>query len=86
MLFNGSRAIPNGAHSVLKVAGQLLRYAGAMGAALSAITMPSKTQSIIASHTPIVCSAPGDVAAVVAKNDIGLVCPPGDVEKLKDCL
>ncbi|GGG81138.1 glycosyltransferase family 4 protein [Corynebacterium pelargi] len=61
-------------------------FIGLSDAPLSAITMPSKTQSIIASHTPIVCSAPGDVAAVVAKNDIGLVCPPGDVEKLKQCL
>lgn len=57
-------------------------YIGLADAPLSGITMPSKTQSIIASQTPIVCCAPGDVADVVRGNNLGLVSAPGDVASL----
>ncbi|AZA10441.1 GNAT family N-acetyltransferase [Corynebacterium gerontici] len=61
-------------------------YIGLADAPLSGITMPSKTQSIIASHTPILCCAFGDVAAVVLENDLGLVSAPGDVDALAQTL
>lgn len=53
---------------------------------LSRITMPSKTQSILAAGRPIICCADGDVASVVGSSGAGWVSRSGDVDALADVL
>lgn len=45
---------------------------------LSAVTMPSKTQSTLAAGRAILAAADGDLAAVVAGNGVGFTATPGD--------
>ena len=46
------------------------------------ITMPGKTQAVLAQGKPIIVSAPGDAAEVVRKAGAGWVAEPGDVESI----
>jgi len=45
---------------------------------VSNATMPSKTQSILASGTAVLCAAEGDVAGVVGSAGVGFVVSPGN--------
>lgn len=45
---------------------------------LSAVTMPSKTQSTLAAGRPILVAGTGDVADLVASHQVGFVVAPGD--------
>jgi glycosyltransferase involved in cell wall biosynthesis len=50
------------------------------------ITLPSKVQSILACGQPVLCSAAGDAARVIAEAGAGLVAPPGDPVMLAQVL
>jgi colanic acid biosynthesis glycosyl transferase WcaI len=47
-------------------------------------TIPSKLQAALSCGSPVVVSAPGDCAALVANHGIGLACPPDDWHALAD--
>jgi glycosyltransferase involved in cell wall biosynthesis len=47
-------------------------------------TVPSKTQSTMATGLPIVCSAPGDAAWVVDQARAGFTAPPEDPARLAE--
>ena len=49
---------------------------------LSAITMPSKTQAILASGRPVLAVATGDVATLVKSNGVGVTASPGDPDSI----
>lgn len=49
---------------------------------LSAVTMPSKTQSTLAAGRAILAAADGDLADVVTRNEVGFVARPGDPEAI----
>ncbi len=49
---------------------------------LSAATMPSKTQQILASGRAILVAGLGDVAALVEENGVGFTARPGDPESI----
>ncbi|WP_297625276.1 glycosyltransferase family 4 protein [Nocardioides sp.] len=51
---------------------------------LFAVTMPSKVQSILAAGLPLVVSARGDSAEVVARAGAGVTVDPGDQQGLRD--
>lgn len=53
-------------------------YIGLQPHPLSPITMPSKTQAILASGKPILAAAEGDVARLVADNGLGLTADPSN--------
>jgi GNAT superfamily N-acetyltransferase len=53
---------------------------------LSNATMPSKTQSILASGTAVLCAADGDVAGVIESAGAGFVAPPGDPDAIADAI
>ncbi|KAB1940666.1 glycosyltransferase family 4 protein [Micromonospora sp. ALFpr18c] len=46
------------------------------------ITLPSKTQSILACGQPMLACAPGDVARIARDAEAGFAAPPGDAEAL----
>lgn len=46
------------------------------------ITIPSKLQALAAHGAPILCTAPGEVADIVASNRMGLTAAPGDAAAL----
>ncbi|WP_405434280.1 glycosyltransferase family 4 protein [Micromonospora sp. NBC_00617] len=46
------------------------------------ITLPSKTQSILACGQPMLVCAPGDVARIARDAQAGFAAPPGDAEAL----
>ncbi|MFI0794541.1 glycosyltransferase family 4 protein [Micromonospora rubida] len=46
------------------------------------ITLPSKTQSILACGQPMLACAPGDVARIAHDAEAGFSAPPGDAEAL----
>ena len=46
-------------------------------------TVPAKTQTYIAIGKPIIAMINGEVADIVKENDLGLVCPPHNIEKIK---
>ena len=46
------------------------------------LTMPSKVQTILAMGSPVIVSAPGDVANLVQRAGAGFSCPPGDADAL----
>lgn len=52
---------------------------------LSNVTMPSKTQSILASGTVALCAAEGDVAAVIESAG-GFTALPGDADAIADAM
>jgi glycosyltransferase involved in cell wall biosynthesis len=47
-------------------------------------TIPSKLQAALACGTPVLVSVPGDCAALVEDNGVGLACPPDDWRLLAD--
>jgi glycosyltransferase involved in cell wall biosynthesis len=47
-------------------------------------TIPSKLPAALSCGSPVVVSVPGDCAALVEGNDIGLTCPPDDWQALAD--
>ena len=47
-------------------------------------TIPSKLQAALACGTPVIVSVPGDCAALVETNGVGLACPPDDWRLLAD--
>jgi glycosyltransferase involved in cell wall biosynthesis len=47
-------------------------------------TIPSKLPAALSCGSPVVVSVPGDCAAIVEGNDIGLTCPPEDWQALAD--
>jgi glycosyltransferase involved in cell wall biosynthesis len=47
-------------------------------------TIPSKLQAALACGSPVVVSVPGDCAALVENNGVGLACPPDDWQALAD--
>lgn len=47
-------------------------------------TIPSKLQAALACGSPVVVSVPGDCAALVEDNGVGLACPPDDWRLLAD--
>ncbi|MDO8108513.1 glycosyltransferase family 4 protein [Isoptericola sp. b441] len=49
-------------------------------------TMPSKVQSVLASGSPVVASADGDIAQVVLESGAGWVAPAGDVDRLAEAM
>lgn len=49
---------------------------------LFAMTIPSKTQSYLASGRPILCGVPGDGANIIREAKAGLVFPPENAEAL----
>lgn len=49
-------------------------------------TIPSKLQAALACGSPVVVSVPGDCAALVENNGVGLACPPDDWQALADRL
>jgi len=46
------------------------------------VTLPSKTQYLLAAGAPILAVAPGETAAVVNRANAGVVCLPGNEESL----
>lgn len=46
------------------------------------VTMPGKTQAVLAQGKPIIVSAPGDAAELVRKAKAGWVAEPGDIESI----
>ena len=50
------------------------------------ITIPSKLQSLSCHGAPILCIAPGEVAGIVEKSEMGLTAPPGDPRALADVI
>jgi colanic acid biosynthesis glycosyl transferase WcaI len=48
-------------------------------------TMPSKLPTALACGRPVIVSVPGDCAALVRENGIGLTCPPEDPDALAGC-
>lgn len=53
---------------------------------LSAVTMPSKTQAILASGRPILVAGFGDVAHLVRSNSVGFSAAPGDAVSIAEGL
>jgi glycosyltransferase involved in cell wall biosynthesis len=47
-------------------------------------TIPSKLQAALACGAPVVVTVPGDCAALVENNGVGLACPPDDWRLLAD--
>lgn len=47
-------------------------------------TIPSKLQAALSCGSPVVVSVPGDCAALVENNGVGLACPPDDWRALAD--
>lgn len=45
---------------------------------LFSVTIPSKTQALLAQGVPILCSAPGDAARLIAEADAGWTCRADD--------
>lgn len=61
-------------------------YIGLRPHPLSAMTMPSKTPSILAAGRPALVAAEGDVAGVIAESGAGWVVTPGDARQIADRL
>lgn len=61
-----------------------LCYIGLRPHPLSAITMPSKTQSVLAAGRPALVAAQGDVARVIAESGAGWAVAPDDVAAIAD--
>lgn len=57
-------------------------YVGLRPHALSAVTMPSKTQAALSSGRALLVAADGDVAGVVRESGVGWSVPPGDVSAI----
>lgn len=53
---------------------------------LSSITMPSKTQSTLASGTAILAVARGDLADLVATGQVGFTAIPGNIDSVAEAL
>ncbi len=53
---------------------------------LSAITMPSKTQAILASGRPILVAANGDLASLVGSSHVGFTALPGNPESIAQAI
>ncbi|MDO5500414.1 MAG: glycosyltransferase family 4 protein [Propionibacteriaceae bacterium] len=53
---------------------------------LSAVTMPSKTQSTLAAGCAVLVAATGDVADLVRSNGVGFTARAGDAESIADAL
>ena len=47
-------------------------------------TIPSKLPAALSCGSPVVVGVPGDCAAIVERNDVGLACPPEDWRALAD--
>lgn len=63
-----------------------ISYIGLRTHGLSRITMPSKTQSILAAGRPLLVAAEGDVAATVAAAGAGFAVQPNDVRGIADAI
>lgn len=61
-------------------------YVGLRPHDLSHITMPSKTQAILASGRPLLVAAAGDVASVVRSNALGWAVDPGSPDEIADAI
>ncbi len=61
-----------------------LCYIGLRPHPLSEITMPSKTQSVLAAGRPALVAAQGDVAGVIAESGAGWAVAPDDVAAIAD--
>lgn len=48
------------------------------------LTVPAKTQTYIALGKPIIAIINGETANLIRKNQLGLVCPPDHIEKIKN--
>lgn len=59
-------------------------YIGLRAHPLSAMTMPSKTQSILASGRPALVAAQGDVARVITESGAGWAVAPDDIAAIAD--
>jgi len=47
------------------------------------LTVPAKTQTYIAIGKPIIAMINGEAADIIKENELGLVCPPHNIEKIK---
>ena len=47
------------------------------------LTVPAKTQTYISTGKPIIAIINGEVANIVEKNNLGLVCSPNNIDKIK---
>jgi len=63
-----------------------LGYVSLARHATSAITMPSKTQSILAVGRPILAAADGDVADLVEAHDVGFTARSGEADAIAEGL
>lgn len=79
VLFEGSRDLSEMAEVMASAHAQLVCL---KDLPLFRITMPSKIQAILASGAPIVVSAPGDAADLVAESGAGIATSAGDAEEL----
>lgn len=59
-------------------------YIGLRAHPLSAMTMPSKTQSVLAAGRPALVAAQGDVAQVITESGAGWAVAPDDVAAIAD--
>jgi len=73
--------LPQTAMTRLTATGDI-NYVGLRTDRLSAITMPSKTQSGLASGRPLLVAAEGDVASVVRDNGVGFTADPSSPESI----
>lgn len=63
-----------------------IAYVGLADHPLSHVTMPSKTQTILASGKAVVVAASGDVADVIEEAKAGFAVKPGDTAAIADAL
>ena len=47
------------------------------------LTVPAKTQTYVAAGKPIIAIINGEAADLIKQNNLGLVCPPDDIEIIK---
>ena len=47
------------------------------------LTVPAKTQTYISSGKPIIAIINGEVANIIEKNNLGLVCSPNNIDQIK---
>jgi glycosyltransferase involved in cell wall biosynthesis len=50
------------------------------------LTIPSKLQAYLSAGKPIIGCIGGETATIIEKSQSGLICPPGDAEKLSLCI
>lgn len=61
-------------------------YIGLADHPLSHVTMPSKTQSILASGKAVLVAATGDVSDLIENSNVGFAVAPGDSRKIAEVL